>query len=650
MNDRPVPQAATPETSVVIRAFNEQKHLPALFDALARQAYRNFETIVVDSGSFDDTRAIAATRADRLLRISSHDFTFGYSLNAGIRAACGRYIVMASAHTVPCDEHWLGQLVAPLADSNVAMTYGRQLGVESSKFCEVKDMERAFGPNPRDEHPSRFAVNNANSAVRRDLWLEHPFDEALPGLEDVEWARHWIRKGFAVRYVPEAALYHIHEETWPQIRRRFYREAVAWRRMSIRGRRHIPMELIREAGRAAADCARALTADANPAARRLSRPARLAEILAYRLHKNAGVMRGFFESHPLETRASYEAVLFNRAVKAVVIKGPGQAALESVDLPELKPGDVLIHVAHVAICATDHEIRNGTLGYYANGMAQYPIVPGHEFSGRVSAVGRNVTGFREHDPVVVECIQGCGTCAECRADNAIGCAERKELGVMGLNGAYAEYVIAPSRFVHRVPDGMDLRRAALAEPTAVVLKALRRLSAVAGADGGARKPVGVAGAGPLGHLCAKILKHRGHDVTAYDRDDRRLAFFAGTGIKTTASPDDIARFPLIVEITGDPQSLDSILHKSPANAAILLLGLPYGKQPFSFETIAAFDKTVIGSVGSTAADFEAAIRLLPEIDLDPYFRCALPLEDFGAAWDKSKSGEVLKVLLNVAGR
>lgn len=634
-----------PETSVIIRAFNEQKHLPALFDALARQTYRDFETIVVDSGSFDDTRDIAAARADRLLRISSHDFTFGYSLNAGIRAARGRHIVMASAHTVPCDDRWLERLVAPLAERNVAMTYGRQIGVESSKFCEAEDMDRFFGPHPRDEHPSRFAVNNANSAIRRDLWAERPFDVALPGLEDVEWARYWMKRGLAVRYVPEAALYHIHEETWPQIRRRFYREAVAWRRMSIRGRRNIPMELLREAGRAAGDCVRALAADTNPTAKRLSRPARLAEILAYRFHKNVGVVRGFFESHPLETRASYEAVLFNRAVKAVVIKGPGQASLESIELPELKPGDVLIHVAHVAICATDHEILNGTLGYYANGMAQYPIVPGHEFSGRVAAVGRNVSGFKEHDPVVVECIQGCGTCVECRADNAIGCAERKELGVMGLNGAYAEYVIASSRFVHRVPDGMDLRRAALTEPAAVILKALRRLAAVAGTDDGAKKPVGVVGSGPLGHMCAKVLKHRGHDVTAYDRDPRRLAFFAGSGVKTTTSPDEIARFPLIVEITGDPQSLDAVLHKSPANAVILLLGLPYGKQPFSFETIAAFDKTVIGSVGSTAADFEAALKLIPQLDLSPYEQTRIPLAEFRRAWEISRRGDVLKIIL-----
>jgi glycosyltransferase involved in cell wall biosynthesis len=96
-----------PEISVVIRTFNEEKFLPALLDALSGQAVQNFETIVVDSGSIDGTRDIAAQKADRLLRIQSHDFTFGHSLNVGIRSAKGRHIAIVSAHTLPVDDQWL---------------------------------------------------------------------------------------------------------------------------------------------------------------------------------------------------------------------------------------------------------------------------------------------------------------------------------------------------------------------------------------------------------------------------------------------------------------------------------------------------------------------------------------------------------------
>jgi glycosyltransferase involved in cell wall biosynthesis len=71
----------TPDVSIIIRTFNEQKHLNTLFDAITEQSFKNYETIIVDSGSFDRTIQIAEARADKVIRIDSHDFTFGYSLN-----------------------------------------------------------------------------------------------------------------------------------------------------------------------------------------------------------------------------------------------------------------------------------------------------------------------------------------------------------------------------------------------------------------------------------------------------------------------------------------------------------------------------------------------------------------------------------------
>ncbi|MDO8605771.1 MAG: alcohol dehydrogenase catalytic domain-containing protein [Phaeospirillum sp.] len=641
-------QESSVETSVIIRCFNEQKHLPALFDALDRQTYRDFEVIVIDSGSYDRSRDIARDRADRLIQIAKQDFTFGYSLNTGIRAGRGRFMAIASAHTIPVDPHWLGALVEPLRDDAVAMTYGRQIGAASSKFAEAEDFERIFGPAPRREDPAHWRVNNANSAIRKDLWEQHPFDEELPGLEDIEWARHWMEHGHAVLYEPKAMLVHIHEETWPQIRRRYYREAVAWRHMNIKGPRSVPAELARELAHMAVDLGRAIRPTHSPVARRLGLGQRLREILYYRFHRNVGAVRGLLETHAMETRAERQHAYFDRPTQAVVIHGPGKAALEAIDLPEVKPGDVLIRVAHVAVCATDLEILNGTLGYFHNGLGSYPIVPGHEFSGEIVAIGQNVTTVAEGDPVVVECIQGCGLCKECLADNAIGCAERTELGVLRRNGAYAEFMVAPARFVHAIPKDVALRRAVLAEPLAVVLKGLRRLAPVMRANGRTDQRCLVIGAGPIGHMVAKVLAHQGHTVTVFDRNSKRRVLFDGTAITAT---DDLsaalAEHNVVVEATGDPEVLDRALHGSPANAALLLLGLPYGQRAFSFEAVAAYDKFIIGSVGSTKDDFEAALKLMGNLDLTPYFQCAMPLAQFRQAWDTAKSGTVLKVVLDV---
>jgi threonine dehydrogenase-like Zn-dependent dehydrogenase len=181
----------------------------------------------------------------------------------------------------------------------------------------------------------------------------------------------------------------------------------------------------------------------------------------------------------------------------------------------------------------------------------------------------------------------------------------------------------------------------------VILKGLRRIEPLLAIRPAPRK-YAVLGAGPLGHICARILVHRGHRVTAFDRNPKRLAYFDGTEISTAQSFDGLNKFDAIVEITGDPDVLDAALHTSRANVAILLLGLPYGEKSFSFEAIAAHDKTVIGSVGSTAADFEAAIVLLPMLELDHHLACRMRLEDFEEAWRIARKAEALKVILDVA--
>ena len=204
-----------PETSIVIRAFNEQRWLPKVLAALANQTSRNHEVLLVDSGSVDRTREVAAGHGIRVLRLRPEDFTFGHSLNAGIDAARGRFIAILSAHAIPAAEDWLERLLASLRQDDTAMVFGGQRGHAVSKFSEARDFERTFAQQPLWLNESHCFANNANSAIRRALWESHPFDEGLPGLEDIEWARYWMQRGMGVRYEPEARVYHIHEESWP---------------------------------------------------------------------------------------------------------------------------------------------------------------------------------------------------------------------------------------------------------------------------------------------------------------------------------------------------------------------------------------------------------------------------------------------------
>ena len=634
------------EISIVIRTFNEEKFLPNLLDALNQQVFQDFETLVVDSGSMDRTREIAAQKADKLLPIESHDFTFGHSLNVGIQAASGKYIVIVSAHTLPFNADWLGKLTEPLHDNSTAMVYGRQLGGKSSKFSETQDMRRTFGPKRAVLRPPKFFANNANSAVRKDLWQQHPFDEGLLGLEDIEWAKYWMERNYQVVYEPEAALYHIHEENWRQIRRRYYREAVAARWIGIKGSGHAIVNPALETARLIFDWGRFLFSDDERKSYPMHFWDMVREATRFRVNKSIGTVKGLLDGGIMENPNAREQILFDRTCQAVVIRGPGEASLEEIEIPEVKPGDVLIRVAYEAVCATDIDIYEGRLGYYKDGTAKYPIVPGHEFSGRVFGIGSNVNHLEVGDCVIVECIQSCGTCEACRRENWIACRNRVELGVIGRNGGYAEYVLVPGRFVHRLPPKFDMPAACLCEPLAVALKGLKRLRRT-WRDRKAQRDVAVVGAGSLGHLCARILKFWGHRVTIFDHNKARLGYFKGSGIGTSDTLSGLSDFENLVEVTGNPEALDAILHQSPAGARILLLGLPYAHREYTFENIVAYDKMLVGSVGSAAKHFDLAIELLPQIETDVFTQKVLPLSKFKEAWEITKSGKYLKTILKI---
>jgi len=635
------------EVSIVIRTYNEEKYLPDLLEAIRGQSFQNFEVIVVDSGSLDRTREIAEKNAVKILQLKSRDFTFGYALNLGIREASGPFIAIASAHTLPINDKWLSNLIAPLYDDKSAMVYGRQLGTTSSKFSEIQDFLRIYGLKPRVLHPPNYFANNANSAIRRDLWHQYPFDESLLGLEDIDWAKYWMEKGLCVVYEPEAALYHIHEESWRQVRRRYFREAVAARWIGIAAVRQAIVNPALEATWLLLDWRKFLNQSNDRPVNTIGFFNMLKETVLFRANKSIGTIKGLLGGSIMENPKDREALLFDRTCKAVVISGPGDAALKEVQIPEVKPGDVLIRTAYEAVCATDIEIYDGTLGYYKSGTAKYPIVPGHEFSGTLIEKGPNINHVEIGDSVVAECIQSCGTCEACQEKNWIACRNRAELGVIGRNGGYSEYVVIPGRFVHPLPLDFDMRKACLCEPLAVVLKGLKRLSRTWAKKNISRR-CAVVGAGSIGHLCARVLKLRGHHVKVFDRDRRRLEYLKGSGIEVSDNLSGLYDFDNIVEVTGNQKALDTVLHESRAGVRILLLGLPYAHSEFSFESIVSYDKMIIGSVGSAAKHFDMAIELLPQINTNIFTEKIIGLSDYKQAWDLARSRQYLKIMLKVA--
>jgi rhamnosyltransferase len=212
--------------SIVVRAYNEEKHLPKLLKALDQQTLREFEVILVDSGSQDETVKIAKQNGAKIVSILKEDFSFGRAINVGCREANGDILLFASAHVYPEFDDWLQRIADEFKDAQVGLVYGRQRAGETNKFSEGVLMKRWF-PDVSVQHQESAFCNNANCAVRRSIWMQLPYDEDITGLEDLSWAKVVKSWGWQINYNHEASIIHTHEETWKQIYNRYLREAMA---------------------------------------------------------------------------------------------------------------------------------------------------------------------------------------------------------------------------------------------------------------------------------------------------------------------------------------------------------------------------------------------------------------------------------------
>lgn len=275
--------ARLPTCAVVIRCYNEERHIGRLLHGIMAQTVRDIDIVVVDSGSTDKTLEIARGFPVRIVHIAPEQFSFGRSLNYGFDAASGEVVVAVSAHCFPLYSDWLERLLAPFADPRVAVSYGRQQGGESTSFAEHRVFATWFPP-ASDANQGHPFCNNANAAVRRSVWSKLRFDETLTGLEDLAFAKAAVAEGHRVAYVAEAAVVHLHDETWRQVYNRYQREGLAFRRI-------FPEERF-TLWNAIHLCAANLVADLRWAWRDGRLAGDAGDILLYRLMQFAGTYRG----------------------------------------------------------------------------------------------------------------------------------------------------------------------------------------------------------------------------------------------------------------------------------------------------------------------------------------------------------------------
>lgn len=217
------------KVSIIIRALNEEIHLEKLLLGIfSQETDFEFEVILVDSGSTDQTIEIAKAFPVKFVHIKPEEFSFGYALNQGIHVASGEIMVFISAHCYPVNNQWVTELVRPFENKKVALVYGMQRGNSKNNYSEHQIFKKWF-PEYSDFNQAHPFCNNANAAILKGLWEKKQYDEKITGLEDLHWSKYMVDFGYTIVYKAEAKIIHVHEETYKQIFNRYKREAIVYR-------------------------------------------------------------------------------------------------------------------------------------------------------------------------------------------------------------------------------------------------------------------------------------------------------------------------------------------------------------------------------------------------------------------------------------
>jgi L-gulonate 5-dehydrogenase len=295
-------------------------------------------------------------------------------------------------------------------------------------------------------------------------------------------------------------------------------------------------------------------------------------------------------------------------MKALILDAPTNMRVGEWSKPVVGQGEIVIHVAAAGVCAGDLLIYRGN-----NPYASYPIVAGHEIAGVISEIGEGITDFFIGERVVVEPFISCGKCYPCRVAKHNCCVNLQIIGVHS-DGGFAEYVKAPAKNIHKVPDGLSLEYASFAEPVAIAVQACRR-------GGVGQEYVLILGCGPIGLALIEVAKARGAHVVATDVLEDRLAMAQELGAETLPSNDEVLATvleqtkgegaPVVIEATGNLKVMEATVDLVAAGGRIVIVGLGKKGQTVSLPALDFTRKemTILGSRTSVNC-FPESLELL----------------------------------------
>ena len=336
-------------------------------------------------------------------------------------------------------------------------------------------------------------------------------------------------------------------------------------------------------------------------------------------------------------------------MKAAVVKKGGTLEFTDYELPELQPDEVLVKVSYCGICGSDIHMLEA-------GIVREGCIIGHELSGIVEKVGNDVTGPEKGDRVVVLPAFPCMTCESCMAGHMHVCRDliKRSYGLGTNNGAFCEYMAVKATSIVKIPEWIDMKKAALTEPLAVAIHGVNMLNMNIGED------VLVIGAGPVGLFTIYALKEAGAGtIIVSETDGYRAQKAAEVGADYVINPNErepgfagpelTGRMPdHVMDCAGTPATLQISIGAVKPRGTVLVLGVCM--KPATILPIVASTREICikFSYGYNYREFCDALKLLGKnvIDTDIMISDVAPLRDIQGAFDSLKQSGHTKVLID----
>ena len=332
-------------------------------------------------------------------------------------------------------------------------------------------------------------------------------------------------------------------------------------------------------------------------------------------------------------------------MKAAVFHAARQPlAVQEVPDPAPGLGELLVRVAACGVCHTDlHYLDHGTPTF-----KKPPLILGHEISGTVAGLGAGVSGWREGDRVLLPAVYGCGQCAACRNGRENIC-ERMVMFGNNVDGGYAEFVVAPSRDVHRLPERIPLVEGAIiADALTTPYHAVVHRGRVQAGD-----HVAVFGCGGIGLNLVQIAAAFGARVTAVDLSEEKLEWARRLGAAATVHPPQVERVDKAVrELTGGganvafeaiglPQTQEQAFACLRTGGRLVLVG--FASEPMRLDGGRAMyrEMEIVGSLGCRSIDYPRVISLVEQgrLRLAELVTARFPLAEINQAFETLRQGK-----------